>query len=572
MEAQQPQSSDTFDQRMSQWIASQGFWFQLRYSLSGGGGWSGAMFHLLRMFLRLLVVVVLVGIGVLYYLTKRADTPEFREGMEARFAEATGAAEVKILDFQRSQGLGMMRGLAAEGTATSFFNSLEARNLRFEMGLLDGIREEWRPGVIDINSVDAVVKGGANSSEEAGQAIDVLFRETPGFEVDGIRVTRTRLSWGYAIGSEVRNFGKIADSRLEATRVGSSWRLVFRGGTFTQNWMTDFPIHELIFILRPDGLEVEEGWLGVPEGDPPAGTPGDEIKSWKWKVEFQDVRVDGGEYPEFSGKLVFDSVPLETLVAGQLETRIEGRLSGELELSGSTNSAEGVGFKGSFEIPEGAQLAMRDEFALLRTIDVVDAFNNYKRIDFDTGSFDVTTGGGQLELSNVDLAALDEDSESVRIGLTGDVVVRKPTREEAADLAGIEEVVGASSSAMQKKAEAEMSLKRAAAAARKAEGSESGEGTSESLDFFKSLQDDRKELERLRDEASSRFLRTLIFDGSFRLSIPGDAFGRSPALRELHPVNAQTGRIDLVVPLNGPLFSLTEEQADEMYQIDTDSR
>lgn len=551
MEANQPDSPETFDQRMSEWIASQGFWFQLRYSMSGGGGWSVAFFHLLRMAFRLLILAVLVGLGLLYYLTKRVDTLEFREGMEARFAESTGASEVKILNFKRTQGVGMIRRLGAEGTTTSFFDSLEAGNLRFKMGLLDGLRSDWKPGVIEVNWIDAVVKGGANSPEEAGQSVEVLFRDIAGFQVDGIEVTNARISWGFHVRDEIRNFGEISGSKLEATRIGSSWRLIFRGGTFSQNWIRGFRIEEMVLILRPDGLEVEKGLLRAGDGT----------------VEFTDVRVDGGEFPEFSGKLVIDSVPVSSLVANQLESRIDGQLTGELDVSGSTNSPEGLKFAGTLRIDEGDKLTIRDEFQLLRTLDVVDAFNNYKRIDFDEGSFEIETGGGQMEISRVDLAA----GESMT--LRGRVVVRRPSREEAARIMGLDPdfelgpVTGRGDAGAQGKAE--LSLQRAAAEARRAE---EGEDVVESLEFFAGIQKDRSDAERIRREASDRFLRTLIFDGGFRMTIPGDAFDRSRVLRERYPVEPETGRIGIDVPLEGPLFTLTEGQAEMIYRLDSESR
>ena len=55
MESEQSQN---FNERLSQWVANQGFWFQVRYSMSGSGMKGRAMFHLLRIGFRLLVFLL----------------------------------------------------------------------------------------------------------------------------------------------------------------------------------------------------------------------------------------------------------------------------------------------------------------------------------------------------------------------------------------------------------------------------------------------------------------------------------------------------------------------------------
>ncbi|MGA0846635.1 MAG: hypothetical protein ACO3RV_08855, partial [Luteolibacter sp.] len=53
--------NDNFNERLSQWIANQGFWFQARYSMSGRGVGGRAVFHLLRLGFRLLIFLILLG-------------------------------------------------------------------------------------------------------------------------------------------------------------------------------------------------------------------------------------------------------------------------------------------------------------------------------------------------------------------------------------------------------------------------------------------------------------------------------------------------------------------------------
>src|SRR6187455_3043256 len=74
MESEQSQN---FNERLSQWVANQGFWFQIRYSMTGSGTKGTAMFHLLRLSFRLLIFLLLVAAGSWLYLVKLAETKTF---------------------------------------------------------------------------------------------------------------------------------------------------------------------------------------------------------------------------------------------------------------------------------------------------------------------------------------------------------------------------------------------------------------------------------------------------------------------------------------------------------------
>ena len=167
MNADQPQ---TFNDRLSQWVASQGFWFQLRYSMSNGGGWSVALFHLLRLVSRVLILLVIGAVGFAFFLSNRFDSPDFQDELRDRFSEAVAASDAQIAGFKREQGRGRIRRIGAEGTSSSFFQTLEAGNVSFKMGFLNGLSGDWDAGIIEGNWIDVQVKAGANSPEEAAAA------------------------------------------------------------------------------------------------------------------------------------------------------------------------------------------------------------------------------------------------------------------------------------------------------------------------------------------------------------------------------------------------------------------
>ena len=50
------------------------------------------------------------------------------------------------------------------------------------------------------------------------------------------------------------------------------------------------------------------------------------------------------------------------------------------------------------------------------------------------------------------------------------------------------------------------------------------------------------------------------------ITIPGDAFERAPRLQQLYPIDANTGRMPMQVPIEGNLYELTLKQAEDIYQ------
>lgn len=535
------QESQEFNERLSQWIASQGFWFQLRHSISGGGGWSIAMFHLLRIVFRVFLLLLVIALGFGIFLMKRVGSESFVEEARDGFVEATSAKNVEIIGFKRGQGGGIIRRIGAEGSAESFFRSFEAGNLTFDMSLWDGFFGSWDAGIVKAQWIDVEIKSGASSAQEATNAAEGLFVQRQGFEVQGWEVSDARISWGYS----ERGYGGIQGSKMTANRVGDAWRFAFEGGTFSQNWIRNFEIVELVMICRPGELLVKKGRLKVGDGF----------------LEFRDVRVDGGQVPTFEGTLVLQNVPLKRLIPSKINELVGGSISGEFELSGSTNLPEGVSLNGMVKLGGQDSISIRNGFPLLEALDVVDVFNNYKRVDFESGEFKMETHNGELKLTGVMLNSRE------MVSLAGRLSVRRPLDEEVKQQLGDDGMDLPMPSGLRddEKEKMELTLRRAAKEAKKKKGEDSDEPEGENTQFFADIGETRQ----LRREAMNRARKMLIFDGGFRMTIPSDAFERSRTLRERYPVD-EDGRIGLDVPLQGSLAELTLRQAEEILRLNNE--
>ena len=150
-----------FHERLNQWVASQGFWFQVRYSLSGSGLRGRAMFHLLRLSFRVLVFLLLVALGLAVFLIKRMDSQKFVQSLGANLESALAADDLEVRGVQHFQGQLEITRHAAEGGDSTFFDSFEARNIRLKMNLVDGLVGVWNTGNIAIARLEADLRAGA---------------------------------------------------------------------------------------------------------------------------------------------------------------------------------------------------------------------------------------------------------------------------------------------------------------------------------------------------------------------------------------------------------------------------
>jgi len=542
----------SFNERLSQWIAQQGFWFQLRHSRASGSGLSTVTYHLFRMAFRMLLVLLLAVVGFWWFLVKRVETQEFKRWMTRSFSEQMGASEARIDGFRRTQGRLDITRLGCVGGPDAFFTKLDAANVRCRMGLLDSFHGVWEAGPLAARQLTVEVKAGADDPELAKRAGEALFRRYPKFSFPSVESDDTTVRWGYS----PRTYGLIEHSRLSSQRLDGAWNLQFRGGWFTQNWLSRLEIVELTAVCDANGMRIERGVL----------------KSQDGTIELIGVKVGNGEQPEVTGTLKFTHVPLETLLPKRLQGVLEGNISGQFQLHGSTNSGDGIGFDGLVTLADDDAIVLRDRIYLLRALQVVDGgVNGFRKVVFREGSFAMRTLAGKLELRDVKLKA-DEV-----MTLAGGLLVRLPTQAEVdagltlkrgeGDLAPLfakEAVSGDEGMLPSGHKEGEVNLKQAALAQSGGNRGKAGEERTEG-DFYERLgflDSDR----RLQQRAAELLLKDLRYEGGFRITLPASAFTRAPELNAQYPVDPSTGRVSLDVPVQGGIDEITLQQAEALYE------
>lgn len=542
MESEQLQN---FNERLSQWVANQGFWFQVRYSMAGSGMRGRAMFHLLKMGFRLLVFALVLLFGCWIYLIKRPESARFQTSFREEMKQALAASELEM-GFNRLQGQLEINRLGAEGGPDAFFTAMEARNIRCKMNLVDGLVGVWKPGIISISRLDVDLRAGTDDPESASKLADSVFRKSSQVEVTAFEVADATLRWGFSD----RTQGAIEGSTMRAQRVESGWRMNFRGGSFRQNWLKDLDIVNIEVLCERGGLLFEKA----------------ELRQDKATVDFSGLRLVSGERPTLNGMVKVRNLNLESVLPPALRTFVEGSISGDFKVFGSTNTSDGVGFEGQVAMDGSNSVSLRERIHLLKALSVIDYSRNYHRIDFREGAFYIKSLRGGVEISDIKLKAED------LFTMEGRINVRLPTEKEvqaAVEKSGSLEnspIFRAEDEAAEqlsaKKSESEFTLKRAALEAKRIR---EGQQTADSLGLYDRL-GLSIEMRNLQTQASERLSRMLRYEGGVVITIPGDAFERAPRLAALYPVDRGTGRIPMRVPLEGNVYELTLSQAEDIYQ------
>ena len=543
MESEQSQN---FNERLSQWVANQGFWFQIRYSMSASGTKGTVMFHLLKLASRVLIFLMVVAAGGWVYLFKLTGTKKFNDGFKTSLQQGFAASEVELKGFSRSRGqLGINR-LTFQGGNQTFFTSLEAKNIRCKMGLLDGIAGIWDTGTVAISLLDMELRAGADDPESAQAFAKAIFGKSPKVVINTLEVADATLRWGYSD----RTRGAIENSVLKVQRTESGMKLVFKGGTFSQNWLNKLEIVSMVIACDADGVTFEKA----------------EFQQGLGTVDLSGIKVGGGERPTIEGTAKVRKLALEDIVPLAMRSFIEGSISGDFRVSGSTNSTEGVGFEGQITVDAEDTIALRERIHLLKALTTVDFVRGYRRVEFREGSLHLKTGNGGMEVSNVNLKADD------LFTLEGKMKVRLPTPEETKAAATKSSLAGGSPLFNGEDAEADelatkpedsdFTLRKAAKAAKRTkDGFQADTTTSLSSRLALNL-----ETRHLEAQASARSARTLRYEGEFRITIPADAFERAPHLKTKMPVDPKLNRIPMMVPIEGTLYELTLKQAEDLYQ------
>ena len=529
------QRLNEYQSKVSDWIGRQGVLFQFRYARTVGAVTLGR--HLSGLTLKLVLFLVVAGVCGFFVLNRHFDSPGYGEKVAGQVANALGAGEIEVTGFSRNFGKGDFQFLELKGGEESFFYEAKFEKLRGEFSFLTGVTDSWRPSAISIKKADLRLKAGG-SEDEMKLGFSSIIESLKGQGISQIKIEDCSFSWGYS----KLTFGMVRNSNFRAVLHKGIWEVELSGGTFQQNWLGPLAIKSADLKIGMGGIKIES--LNLESNGGEADLKG----SISGPVNMPTFDLAGG----------FNSLPIEKLIKiNGVSTReyIEGRISGDLKIGGSSNRQ--VELSGQVKLDEKDSVTIRERWSLLRALSILDNERTYLRIDFNQGGFAFSTGGGGLEVSEINLNAGN------KARLLGSFKTRLPTQAEAAETLGIKLTNNFSLDYTDSSAAQELENDRMRIDSR---DDELGFG----VDIERSIDDGElevpkaqlsvKELEALRMRQEMEVHRIL---GDLKLAVPASSFNSSKALLEIYPKD-ELGWRWIPIELNNANFMNLSDKANEL--------
>ena len=525
-----------YQKRVADWISNQGVFFQLRYAGTVGAG--SILKQLGSLFAKLIIGLVFVAAVGYFLLQKHFESASYSEKIEGDLASAFGTSEIKSKGFSRARGSAVYEDLRLEDGEESFFYKAKLEGLSAPIAFLTGLTTTWSPDTVAMSEAQFYLKSGGEDEEMEKAYAGILESLTEG-KLSSITINNFSCDWGYS----KLTYGKIVNSRLKADRQDGEWVISLEGGSYQQNWLRDFEIIEGLLKVDETGLEVVSlvlekdngglnlsGSVGGPIGQPTFDLNG----SFKNLAVEKLFSVDGCIVREF----------------------VEGYISGDLNISGSSNSA--VKLEGTASPAVMKPLTIRERWPILRAISIIDTQRTFRRIDFQEGSFDFTTGEASLSLTNINLISNDTAQ------LKGALTTKLPSQSEAAESLKITLTSGFSNdmtdtSAARKLEDDRLSLQNEIRLEEFNDTSQIGQSIKdENLGDIEVVLNTR-ELEELqmREEMNRHRI-----NGELQLSVPKSAFNGNSYLSKIYKAD-ETGWRWITIPLDNVGFNEISSDAND---------
>ena len=536
------QKLDEFQARMSNWVSSQGLFFQLTHGGSVQGAQSTILGWLGRMILRFSVLAFLASLVSVLILVSRPGSAKFHAALTEKVSGALAADEVTVGPIKKKQGNVEVSSLDLVGSPESFYEKLKIRDLKTRMGLLSGVVGQWDGEVISIGELEGTIKSGSEDSS-GGVIFDALFARNESYTFDRVEVFDVSLDWGY---SEV-TAGRIENSSLRAMRQEDGWSMTFTGGRFSQNWLQDLEIVKVECEMTSEGLNVTSAQFTRDGGE----------------LSFAAEVTGPISDPQITGSGTMKSLPFDAYLESEVQSFVGGQLSGDFTLGGSPYGPSGVTMSAEIVLGPDDEIVIRDEIRLLDAVSLVDRYRSYKKVGFRSGSFSFETGKRVAAFTDIKLEAKNHMS------LEGEFISRPPSTREVDTAIYLEQhgeappenqapgpanIPGADGDEVK-----EFDLADAVKEAR--------EGTTDSLEKIQTIFESEVfglEVRRRQEEARKRFRRVPHLVGVLRLGLHSKAFEaeRSKKLSELYPINEQNNLRWLRVELDHALGKAGSEVAE----------
>jgi len=426
--------------------------------------------------------------------------------------------------------------LASRGGENTFFENMEAFAVRFHQGFVGRFSGKWNVGVINVDRLDLELRAGAETAESAAKISQILFKQAKEYQITGLNCESVSLRWGETESTK----GFLQGSEMTSNRVGDHWLFTFKGGTFSQNWLNDLKVVELVVSCTPEKMVFEKASFQR-EGS---------------KVDLKGLEILTGKDPVVNGTARIQHLNLDDILPSSASGYVAGYISGNFKMSGSLNSEAGVIYEGLVKLGGADLISFRDRVKILDALALADSKNKYSRLTFTDGSFMLRTAKGGMELTQLSLKSGD------LLTLSGEIKLRPPTFQETSQAAIRQMQLDLTPSIQEAAAAGQGSSPSAKSPAARNQNASSAKEVTDGTDLL--------EMESSADARASSLtaaelaMKSYRYGGSLRISLLPDVFEKAPRLAARVPQDILTKRYYIDIPLEGTIEDITLQKAQEI--------
>lgn len=430
MDSNQKNFGKTYQSAMDEWAAQRDFLERSRNRLLHPPYDSPLPFRIFGYLLRLAVLLVIPAVVFLLILRKHGKSEEFSEMLQEEAGRYLAASELTAIGAGWSAGGELkFQTIRATGSADSFFNRLEAKNVTGHIPIPRVFRKAWALDRVKLGELHVELRSGAaGTATRALQEEDILapaqrsprtgmlleprgmrqpvvlqagYGVNPDFTQLTIRefdATLATITWGTSPSTR----GAIQNAQTNLARnAGGDWVMRARNGHFTLGWLREVGLENLSVVIGKDDAQVNTLKLRAPGG----GTV--DIKG----------RVILGDVPLIEGRAEISDTSIQPFLPAGIGDYFEARATGTIQLSGSVNRATGVQTDTDFTFSEGRVRAV----PILRSLQVLTGVDEFYNLPVRSGRVRVIHGGSESHGGGIVLTVRELDLDcGPLVRITGD--------------------------------------------------------------------------------------------------------------------------------------------------------
>lgn len=523
---------NTYQSEISNWISKQGFFFQILQAPKLVGSSSGLITYFANIFIKLVVLALVVGLIYLYIIATAHHKPVYAENIGERIKTSLKAEEIHVEPLIGGLFSNVeVPEIIATGTKESFFDDLELQNVNMNLGNLISRRNNFNSSSISCSKLNFHAKISPGKEELLDKIYAPLFDESSWFNFKSFTARTFTCKWGYS----KKTKGSIEGAKMTMDRKAGAWIVKITNGTINYGWIQGAEIKSIRILIKPDHFEITEALLE------------------KNGAEFSlNMKVDKfAVNPLVSGSGEIHNCATKDLLHEDYIPYINGTVNTSFTFSGSPNSPKGLNY--SFKplistvtengvtntIRRANDFKLTHNIPIWRALSTLDSSINYRGFVFNVTDWVVDLSGDEIYIKNADLSQKHDPSVHLALNLAikepTDSYIEKSLNVPESDLLDMLQRPG-----LKQKARELLRLK----------------GNINNLSESKLEREDYAKL--LRSERH--------FDGQATIKLHSESFKNRERVQEAIPVGRDQMR-ELTVPLEGPTGQVTEQQAQQLYQL-----